>query len=236
MVIQITVGGGFTTASTALSTVPQLTVLGDGTVLSPGIITMQYPGPAIMPVQAGTADAAAIDALIAQAGDLGLLDGPLDFGSPGISDAPTTTVTIVADGVTHTHEAYALDFGAELAGGEPGVDDAAAENRQALADFVAAAQELAVGDTTWEPAAIVATVIGPVDPAALDPVQPAADWPLATAPTTTGDFPCTLIEGDDVATLAPALADANELTPWTIDGETYAIAFRPLVPGDPGCP
>jgi hypothetical protein len=234
VIVQVTVGGGFTTPTTALSTIPQLTVLGDGTVLTPGIITLSYPGPAIMPVQAGTADQAAIDALLDTAGTLGLLDGPLDFGSPGISDAPTTTVTIVVDGVTHRHEAYALSFGADEGLDAGGEGDAAA-NRQALADFVAATDGLAVGDRTWDPPAIVATVVGPA-PVDAELAEPAVDWPLATPPTVTGDFPCTLIEGDDVGTLGAALATANELTPWIIDGEEYAIAFRPLVPGDAGCP
>jgi hypothetical protein len=114
---------------------------------------------------------------------------------------------------------------------EAGGEDAMAANRTALADFVAATDALAVGDRVWDPSAIVATVIGPLPPS--DPAPPTAEWPLATTPSTDGDFPCTLVEGPDAATLATALAPANELTGWIIDGVAYSMAFRPLVPGDP---
>jgi hypothetical protein len=246
------VAGGFTTPAAALSTIPQLTLLSDGTVLSPGMVPLIYPGPAITPVQAGTVDEAAIDGLVDVARSLGLLDGPLDFGEPAISDAPTTTVTIVADGVTHRFEAYALAFDTEESpgtassgtassgvddGGADGVavDDVAAANRRALADFVAAAEALATGDSIWEPSAIVVTVIGPwqSDPSA--PAEPSIEWPLAGAPSTTGDFPCTMVEGSDVGSLSSALGAATEASGWVIGGETYSLAFRPLLPGDPGC-
>jgi hypothetical protein len=236
LVVQVTVGGGFVTPTTALATVPQVTVLSDGTVLTPGIVPLIYPGPAITPIQSGTAEAAAIDDLVEQAGTLGLLDGPLDFGSPGISDAPTTTVTIVADGVEHRQAAYALSFGDVEGAGDAGLDETQIAHRKALSDFVAATQAIAVGDAVWTPTAIVVTVVGPAttDPAA--PSEPAVEWPLATAPATAGDFPCTVVEGADADTLAAALATANELTGWVVDGETYSVAFRPVVPGDPGCP
>jgi hypothetical protein len=247
VVVQITVAGGFTTPAAALSTIPQLTLLSDGTVLSPGMVPLIYPGSAITPVQAGTVDEAAIDELLAAARALGLLDGPLDFGEPAISDAPTTTVTIVADGVTHRFDVYALAFdteeptGAASSGVDDGgpdgtaVDEVAAANRRALADFVAAAEALATGDSVWEPSAIVVTVIGPwqSDPSA--PAEPTIEWPLTAVPPTTGDFPCTVVEGTDVGSLSSALAAATEASGWVVGGETYSLAFRPLLPGDRGC-
>jgi hypothetical protein len=247
VVVQIMVAGGFTTPAAALSTIPQLTLLSDGTVLSPGMVPLIYPGPAITPVQAGTVDEAAIDGLVDVARSLGLLDGPLDFGEPAISDAPTTTVTIVADGVTHRFEAYALAFDTEEPpgaassivddGGGDGVavDDVAAANRRALAEFVTAAEALATGDSIWEPSAIVVTVIGPWQSDPSIPAEPTIEWPLAVTPSTTGDFPCTVVEGTGVGSLSSALGAATEASGWVIGGETYSLAFRPLLPGDPGC-
>jgi hypothetical protein len=234
LVVQVTVGGGFVPVDAALSTVPTVTVLADGTVLTPGIVTMIYPGPAVSPIQEAHVDPADVDALVAKARELGLLDGPLDFGQPAISDAPTTSVTIVADGVRHTHDAYALSMGDGA--GSAGVDATAAANRTALAELVAAAQALGVGDAEWEPDAYAVTVIGPATPDPSQPARPAVDWPLATAPATTGDYACTVVDGADAATLGAALASADQATPWVIGGVEYDLAFRPLVPGDPGCP
>jgi hypothetical protein len=247
VVVQVVVAGGFVTPESALSTVPEVTVLSDGTILSPGFVPAVYPGPALTPIQAATVDPAEVEALVERARALGLLDGPLDFGQPGISDAPTTTVTITVNGTTHRHDAYALSFGEDVGAAGPGaveqaIDDGAGlsdeqkANREALSEFVAAAHEVGVGDALWTPAAYAVTVVGPAveDPSGL--AQEPVPWPLDTVPSTEGDFPCTVIDGDDASTLATALTSANTETPWVIDGEELSVAFRPLVPGDPGCP
>ena len=40
---------------------------------------------------------------------------------------------------------------------------------------------------------------------------------------------------DWTATLLPLAEDANTLTPWTSDGQRYAISFRPLLPNETSC-
>ncbi len=54
-------------------------------------------------------------------------------GEPMVADAGTTTITVVADGQTHTTSVYALDIATATS---PRVDQAAVENRQRAADFV----------------------------------------------------------------------------------------------------
>jgi hypothetical protein len=227
LVVQIVEGGGFVTPTMANSTVPQVTVLADGTVLTPGIITLVYPGPAVSPIQQATVDPAEVDALVEKARELGLLDGPLDFGQPAVSDAPTTTVTIVADGETHTQEAYALTF-------EDGqLTPEQLDNRAALSEFIAAAQSTGVGDATWTPSSYVVTVVGPAE--AGDPPQEPQEWPIESTPPTDVSFGCTVVDGDEATELAAALESANAATPWLIDGFEYGVAIRPQLPGDPGC-
>ncbi len=34
----------------------------------------------------------------------------------------------------------------------------------------------------------------------------------------------------------PAVRNANQISPWTSDGKTYGITFRPLLPDESGCP
>ena len=234
VVVQILISGGFVPVDVAVGTIPSVTVLGDGTVISQAPVTAIYPGGAIAPLQAVTAPAAVVDGLIRKAEALGLLAGKLDFGQPPVADAPDTTVTIVAGGTTHTHSANAL--GINDAG--PGLGADAAKHRRALSEFVKAANALPPGVRAWEPAEIAVYALGPytADPQLPQPSQP---WPLAKPPAVpaapTGGRPCTLVTGADVRTLLTALTRANARTPWVINGVQQAMVFRPVVPGQPGC-
>lgn len=229
VVVQVMVAGGFVPVEHAVAAVPIVTVLGDGTVITTAPVLAIYPGPAITPLQSVRVPAKTVDDLVGRAGDLGLLEGELEFGQPPVADAPDTTVTITARGRTYRHSANALGISDETVG------DEAAANRRALQAFVAAAQALPPGQEAWVPRAIAVYVLGRYTPNP-DLPQPSREWPLATAPATTGgNFPCTLVTGDDVGTLLGALERANALTPWIIDGVDRSMAFRPVVPGQPGC-
>ena len=233
VVVQVMVAGGFVPVEAAVSEVPRVTVLGDGTVITTAPVIAIYPGPAITPLQSVQVPARTVDALVARAADLGLLAGELDFGQPPVADAPDTIVTITAGGTEHRHVANAL--GIEDRAGA-GIGEQAAANRRALQSFVEATSELPPGETMWEPPAIAVYTLGDHMP---DPElpQPAREWPLASPPATgPGVAPCTLVEGADVETLLAALDPANSRTPWMVGGEAKSLAFRPVVPGQPGCP
>jgi hypothetical protein len=229
VVVQVMVAGGFVPVEHAVSAVPVVTVLGDGTVITTAPVLAIYPGPAIAPLQSVKVPAQTVDDLVARAGELGLLKGPLDFGRPPVADAPDTTVTVTAGGRTHRHSASALGMGDETVGGQ------AAANRRALQTFVAATQALPPGRDVWTPPAVAVYVVGSYAP---DPnlPQPSQAWPLATPPATTGaGYPCTLVSGADVGTLLDALRRANARTPWMIGGVARSVAFRPVLPGQPDC-
>ena len=229
VVVQVMTAGGFVPVEHALTAVPAVTVLGDGTVITTAPVPAIYPGPAITPLQSVRVPAKTVDDLLGRAGDLGLLDGPLDFGRPPVADAPDTIVTITAGGRTHRHQASALGVDDGMVGGT------AAANRRALQAFVAATQALPPGQDAWRPPAVAVHVVGDYTP---DPnlPQPARNWPLASPPAATGaGYPCTLISGEDVRLLLDALGRANARTPWIIAGVAKSVAFRPVVPGQPGC-
>lgn len=236
VVVQVLVDGGFLPVEAALATVPSVTVLGDGTVISPAPVPQIYPGPAITPLQSVRVDAATVDDLVDRARRLGLLDGPLELGRPSVMDAPTTTVTITVAGATHGHRAYALGFGdeADSGGGTSGLSDREVANRRALRSFVEATQKLPPGERPWAPSAVAVYRLGPYQP---DPELPQVEmaWPLGHPPATSGSPPCGLVEGDDVGALLAALARANSRTPWLVDGARQSLAFRPVLPGQPGC-
>ena len=46
---------------------------------------------------------------------------------------------------------------------------------------------------------------------------------------------CGAVAADAATTLLPLAEQANQLTPWTSDGERYALWFRPLLPDESGC-
>ncbi len=240
VVVQVLVDGGFVPVELALTTVPTVTVMGDGAVITPAAVPAIYPGPALPPLQVARATARQVDDLVRRGQELGLLGGPLEFGQPPVADAPNTTVTITAAGRTHRHVAYALDISDDQpVPGRPGLGPREVANRRALSDFVKATSELPPGSEAWRPSAVAVYDLGPYQ---ADPQLPqrALAWPLGRAPSgppsASGAPPCLLVEGDDLAKVLDATGRANARTPWTISGSNRALAFRPVVPGQPGCP
>lgn len=235
VVVQVMVAGGFVPVEMAITAVPTVTVLGDGTVITQAPVPAIYPGPAIVPLQAATAGAPAVDELVRRGAELGLVAGPLEFGRPPVADAPDTTVTVVAGGSTHTHTAYALGFTGGLGQGERAMlSERESANRKALSALIAATGQLPPGDRAWRPQTLAVYVLGDYRPDPELPQRPAA-WPVADPALTGGSFPCTLFEGADVDALLGALAGANARTPWLIGEIPRQVAFRPLVPGQPAC-
>lgn len=239
VVVQVTVTGGFVPVGTAVSTVPTATVLGDGTVITPAPVIAIYPGPAITPLQSVTVAPGTVDDLVERAAGLGLLDGAVEFGRPPIADAPDTVVTIFANGSEHRHVANALGAGSMPDDVGRQISEQAAANRRALRSFVTAVEALPPGEAPWRPSAVAVYALGGYLP---DPdlAQPRREWPLTTPPATepaAGEtIPCTLIENDKVEVLLRALSEASTRTPWMVGGRAVSLAFRPVVPGQPGCP
>jgi len=99
IVLRISSGGGFVTPQTNLRALPSFTLYGDGTVIVPGVITQMYPGPAIYPLVRSKLRESQVQALLRRAARAGLLvRGPIDYGTVGVSDMPTTTVLLNAAG------------------------------------------------------------------------------------------------------------------------------------------
>lgn len=225
VVVQVTVSGGFVPRDAAVTTMPTATVLGDGTLITPAPVPAIYPGPAIAPLQSVTLDPSEVDGLVRKAGELGLLGGELAFGQPPVADAPFTEVTITANGKTHRHSANALGISDEMVGKQE------AANRRALSAFVTAVSDLRPGQKAWSPTAVAVYNLGAYTPDPQLP-QPPVVWPLAAAAAAA---PCTVVDSADLAALAPALARATARTPWVVNGRQVGLAFRPIVPGQPGC-
>ncbi len=240
VLVSIDVAGGYVPLEVNLRNTAEFLLLGDGTVIAAGVTDMRYPGPAINPLQTTTISEAQIQELLAGADAAGLLGGEVDYGYPAVTDLPDTSVDITVGGSTSSQSAYALGFddGTTL-----GLSDSQIAAREALQNFIDTAQALVQADSEpYAPEALVAYRLSaqaapPIEEP--DLVQEPRSWPIPTLPPPAPETElssCVVIAGQEAAALLIALQEANELTPWLIGSEPPArMAFRPLLPGDPGC-
>jgi hypothetical protein len=246
LVLRVETGGGFVPVEYNLRAVPGLSLYGDGRLIVEGPVPEIYPGRAMPNLRVTRLSEEAVQAMLRAAERAGLLGKDANYGFPCVTDLPTTTFTVVADGATHTVSAYALGFEADGAGDCPDVDEGA------RADLLAFWNEL--GDPArWLPEGSVGATeeYAPtamrvyVQPYRGDPEleQVPVPWPLEGSLAAFGepdpnlaDLRCGVVAGADLQMLLPDALAANELTPWISDGEDHGLIFRPLLPDEkPTC-
>jgi hypothetical protein len=227
-VVQVVTEGGLAAEAAQRGQVPQVSVFGDGRVITVGPTTLEFPGPALPNLQEFRVTADGLGQIIDEARIAGLLDDPPpDYGDAGITDQATTTVTVRLDGGTRRVNVYALNF-------SDGVTAAQRENRDRLTNFIeligdpAPLRPVVVPDSEreYEPAAL-AVLARPSDSTEGD----TRAWPLGDLAGTD----CTVYTDGDLGTLLDAARDAREGDPWTSAGRTYELAFRPLLPDERSC-
>lgn len=247
IVLRIEQGGGFVALQYNLTNTPLFSLFGDGLVVTPGAQIEIYPGPALPALAQQRLSADAIEQLLQAALDAGLSTDRsyTDLASVGISDAATTTFTLIVDGQTHTTEVYALG---ELG---PKPDRMSQDEYQARRDLFAF--QTKASDLSWLPQSAISDQ-GVYQPSALrlfvsdfqpDPslTEPSVEWPLSPGLATFGDpfqgglngMRCGAVVADAAAELIPVVQQANQLTPWTSNSTRYGILFRPLLPDESGC-
>jgi hypothetical protein len=242
VVLQFSTGGGFVTIETSLTQIPRFTLCGDGTVVVTGPMIEIYPQPALPNLQTTTISQDAVEEILSAAQEAGLFANNVDYGQPGISDMPTTTITINAGGQTYTSAIYAL-------GAESGAGGLTMEQEQARAAITQLSGQLTdltafqPGEIQWEPYAYTALAVysTPVDPSTgtdNTEVQPnRLEWPLGDL-STLGEavqpegYRKVVVSGDDLATLQPLLSQATQITLWTYGDSEYHLSFRPLLPNE----
>jgi len=227
VVIEVTYEGGFVPVEVAFTQPPSVLITGDGRAITQGAVPAIYPGPLLPALVERTVSEAAIQTLLAEADELGLL-AAIEYGDPPtmITDVPDTVVTITVDGTTYRHVAYALGF-----------EEETDEERANLDAFVTAATDLAgtVGEdelgqeTPMESDSYLIRAM-PVDPATMDLELPPTmvDWPADASVRLADAAECAELpraEGD------PLFIDANQLTFFTDAGVTYSVAATLRLPG-----
>lgn len=250
VVLRVDTRGGFTPVEYQLGIVPELSIFGDGRVVVTGPVTEQYPPYALPNLLTGTLPRAEVEQLIQEASDAGLLGRPLDFGQPGVTDLPTTTVTVATlppclpdrkCGVAqHVQEAYALGY--QPAGGDRALTAAQREARDRLRAFVDDATAAATTVAT-EPyrASEVAVFVRTAPDGIDDGVAPGhAEWPLGDlaglgtpigGPGVDTSYRCAVLAGTDAERALAAAAGASSITRWrSTDPAPGTAATKPIRP------
>lgn len=215
---------------------PSFALYGDGRLITEGPQIELYPGPALPNLVVTHISERGVGQILQWAAEAGLRGEDRQLG-PQILDSGETLFTVVTPGGTH----------------RTGVTDMSASDPEigALRQFVEVMQglrsylpdDIAGSDAPYEFDRL-RIIAFPSDAQGLpDPnLANELDWPLApiaTLGTSFGEpaeYRCAVIEGNDLATLRPMLAQANELTLWRSDEITYQLYLHPLLPDDEACP
>jgi hypothetical protein len=226
--VRVVTSGGFAAESRQPAQLPQLSVFGDGRVITIGPTTLEFPGPAVPNLQEFRLIRAGLAHVIDGARDSGLLDDPPpDFGDPGVTDQSTTTVTVSVGERTRRVNVYALGF-------SDGLTLDQRENRSRLDRFIQLAADpdallpfVVPGSTRRYDPVAVAALVRPSDATDGDTHV----WPLGGL----AGSECFVLGGSDAAAALDAARTAREGDAWQSAGATYTVTFRPLLPGERTC-
>ena len=110
LVLRVATGGGFTAPEYQLRLIPEFSLYGDGSIITPGPQIEIYPPPALPSVQTQPVSEDGVQAILQAAIDAGVdTDHDMtDMGSTMVADAATTTFTISVNGATNSFGVYAL--------------------------------------------------------------------------------------------------------------------------------
>jgi hypothetical protein len=242
LVLQVFSHDGFVPVSYSLTQLPGFSLYGDGTVVVTGPMIEIYPGPAMPNLQTTTISEEAVQAILSAAREIGLFANDVDYGQPGITDMPMTSIVINADKTTYRSDIYAL----RMESGAGGLTMEQQQARAAINDLSGKLGELTSfesGEIKWasyeySALAVFSQAIDPsttTDPTDIQPNR--LQWPLGdlstlgTAVQPEG-YRKAVISGSDLAKLKPLLGEATQITVWTFGDREYNLYFRPLLPGE----
>jgi hypothetical protein len=232
VVLKVSYEGGFVPAGYAFVNTPTLLVSGDGRVFSQGVTTAIYPGPLLPSVMVRSITEAGIQALLAAAQGAGLLAAAPDYsGGDTVADAPSTVVTINADGGNFVHTAYALGIASPESPARQNLLDVVTK----LSDLSALAGAANLGvDQPFVPATyrLQARAIDPAELTGQDPAPSVVDWPAGAAVALAEATTCARV---DAAAVGSLFIDAKQNTYFKQGDVVYQLAVAGVLPGDPAC-
>ncbi len=230
-------GGGFVPIGFFATQAPQFTLYGDGTVIfrDNSLPVPPQPNPGIAslaPFQTARLDELPMQRFLRFAlADSGLGVAKASYRSGNVADAPTSTFTINAGGLTKTVSVEALGFD------NPQSPDAAILKALArLGEQVGAFGSAVAGETTWAPS----RWRGILTP---QPADPSIAWPWTdVAPADFVQHPGADAPQFPIRTLTPAQVAALRLSGLDggfsglgltgPDGKGYTFSLRPIFPDE----
>ncbi len=232
--------GGFVMPEWLLTRVPVLSVYGDGRVITEGPVPAIFPGPALPNLQVQMISPDDVVDLASRALAAGVGSSP-DLGQPPVADAPNTRFTVLSDQGPQVTEVNALD----ISESDGGLTKAQQDGRKTLRALLNDLTNLpaVVGPYATESKPYQADEVGVIsrpwtDPGTPEGQQPEKAWPgpaLPGAPADPIGLSCVTLAGQEAAAVLAEAASANALTPWTSEGQRWAVSFRPLLPDESSC-
>jgi hypothetical protein len=224
MVFMVMASGGMAPAVYQALASPSLAIYGDGRVLT----AVEAPVLQLLPTRYEVAriDPAAVASFVADLVAGGLISNGTDFGTPRVTDLPSTTVLAHGIGGRHQVSVYAFDerFDARLTAEQRNA-------RSALRAVIAKASALAVG-AARVPYSPDRVGVYEVDPAS-NSGPATAGWPgpplsAFLAPSTGNRWiACGELNADPAEVVYQA-ALMNPGARWLVDGATRILAVNPL--------
>lgn len=234
VVWQEVTGGGFVPAELAANTVPDVTIYGDGRIFVTAHGAEGQVGPPVALEQA-TVPRDELEAFLSDAEGSGLFDPGTDFGSPGVTDQPSTTVVLRTGPAPQQVDVYALDFSGDVPVGDVSAEQA--DRRDQLRALLGRARKLAEGAEPYVPDRVRAVLFDPA--VAVGQPGSGAPWPgpplSSFPPLDDRGQSCLVVEGDDATAVYQADQDNAETT-WDLGGDVRTVVIVPLLPGQEGCP
>lgn len=243
LVLRVEHVGGFLPVELTVSSLPAVSIYGDGRMIVQGPVIEIYPGPALPNLQVTRLSEDGLLAILDAARDAGLLRGNATYGYPCVADAATTRFTVTAEGRTSVVEAYALGLEAGDCRGDVDIEARAKllEFQTDLGDLRGWLPQGSVGQEEAYSPAEMRVYVQPYR-GAEDLPQPRVDWPLVQPLPgfgepieTVPEIRCGVVAGDDFSSLLREARRANQLTPWMSGGEEFGLIFRPLLPDEHTC-
>jgi hypothetical protein len=229
VIVRVITEGGFAAESREPARLPDVSVFGDGRVITQGPTTLEYPGPALPNLQEFRLTSDGLAAVVDEARAAGLLDdSPPDYGDAGITDQSTTTVILRVDGTNAEVQVYALDF-------DDGLTAEQRENRRRLQQFIGFAGHahgvgvhVVPGSTRrYEPEVLAVRV----EKFLSDVKTEERHWPLGDLAGTD----CAVFRGTELAAVLGAADGAREDVRWFSGDDSYRLVLRPLLPDERSC-
>jgi hypothetical protein len=229
VVVRVVIEGGFAAESREPARLPEVSVFGDGRVITQGPTTLEYPGSALPNLQEFRLTRDGLAAVVDEARAAGLLDvPPPDYGDAGITDQATTTVTLRVDGTEAEVQVYALNF-------DDGLTVEQRENRRQLQQFIGfvghahgvGVHVMPESTRRYEPEALAVRV----EPFLSDVKTEEHQWPLGDLAGTD----CAVFRGGELAAVLHEADSAREDVRWLSGDDGYRLVFRPLLPDEQTC-